>query len=189
MPKVSLPNFDDIEPAGDFVNYVGPVPPRGLYRTKLGTVKLVKNNSGDPMFKLVYEIDEPEGSPKARYNGYAIWHNANMTRKSAPFVKAMFIALGFPGTPKNVVTEDDGSVKKIGGTVLRGLSVLVNAGRDDSDEYGEKLVAKGFSKVPDNYEERVRQLPENDDSPLNDDAEPETDSQSFSDGDADEDAF
>jgi hypothetical protein len=154
MPKanVRLGEFADIEPAAGFTDYTGPVPPAGLYHCTLKWMKLTKNGSGDPMFKVIFEVSEPKGSEKAKYNGYAIWHNANITRVGAPYLNAMLDALGL-GRSDDIILSDDGGkeerVVKIGRKKVDGLTVLVNTKRkewpEDSGDW--TLAARAFAST------------------------------------------
>ena len=170
MPKVNLnvKDYSDVDAAEGFNNYAGPTPPKGAYICKTGLFRIVDNSSGDPMFKIIFEIAEPKGSKKAQYNGYAIWHNANITQQGAPYLNAMLDALGLPrkavwsGAAGGIVTskENPEDVVKIGGTKVRGIEVFVTTKRDNypvgSDEWN--LKATSFSSIDD-----VPDRPEEDD--------------------------
>ncbi|QFG08206.1 hypothetical protein PBI_LAMBO_66 [Gordonia phage Lambo] len=85
--------------AGDAqVGYTGEVPPKGVYRGRLKRMELTKtgersNNPGTPMLRMLVEIDEPKGSKKSQYNGYGIWNNQTITKKSTGFVNQVLEAL------------------------------------------------------------------------------------------------
>lgn len=133
MPKVNIgTDYSGVDAAEGFSDYSGPVPPKGLYRCNVSKWWLVKNRNDENMFKVILEIAEPKGSEKHRFNGYAIWHNVNLTAKSAPFANAFFDALGISRkavwTGGIVVSQkDDTVVGKIGDKKIAGLSVKVNA--------------------------------------------------------------
>lgn len=162
MPKATIRvgDFSQVDAAGGFTNYDGPVPPRGLYRVAVKFWKLIHNGSGDPMFKLLMEIAEPEGSVKARFNGYAIWHNANITEKGAPFLNGMLDAFGIPRKAvyaSAILLADDGervvSIGKNNKIKVDGLEVLVNTKREEypagSGEFSLKVV--NFAEASESY--------------------------------------
>lgn len=95
MPKISIgKDFSKTDAAVGFDTYAGPTPPKGVYDTKVTYARLTTNSNDDYMVKMIFTVDEAKGSPKAKFNGYAIWHNANLTEVSAPYVNAMLDALG-----------------------------------------------------------------------------------------------
>ena len=68
------------------VGYTGPRPPKGVYRVKVKRLTLTVNKNDDFMLNCVAEINEPKGSPKAKFNGYGVWWNGNVTDDSAGYV-------------------------------------------------------------------------------------------------------
>lgn len=136
MPKVSIlaGDYSKVDAAKGFSTYAGDTPPKGVYRTKATMWKIVDNSAGDQMLKIIFEIAEPKGSKKAKYNGYAIWHNSNLTEKGAPFANAMLDALGIPRKAVwggGIITSKDDVEKiiKIGGKSPLGLEVMVSTAR------------------------------------------------------------
>lgn len=184
MPRITINvgDFSGVKAAQGFNNYDGPTPPAGSYRIKTGLFRIVTNSSDDPMFKIVLEIAEPKSSEKAKYNGYAIWHNANITEKSAPFTNAMLDALGidrkavWAGADGGIVTfkEKPEDVKKIGTKLVKGLEALVTTKRAEyppgSGQF--KLEATSFAAA----------------QAVDPDADPDADDAPAPDPDADEDA-
>lgn len=151
IAKVKLGEFADIDAAEGFSDYTGPTPPKGMYRCKIKFLKLVTNSKGDPMFKVLFEIAENPKGDKAKYNGYAIWHNANITKVGAPYLNAMLDALGLSRSGKIVLSaEKEERVTKIGGKEVDGLVVLITTARkrkygtDPEDDEWE-LEAKAFA--------------------------------------------
>jgi hypothetical protein len=154
MPKIRVTagDFSGTDAAQGFSDYDGPVPPKGVYECRTKLWKIVENSSGDLMFKIIFEINEPKGSEKYRYNGYAIWHNASITEKSAPYLNAMLDAIGIPRAHiwregGRIVTDpkDDETVIKIGGKSPLGMAVKVNAKQKeypkDSDQFSLNVVS------------------------------------------------
>lgn len=155
MPKINIgTDYSGVDAAEGFSDYAGPTPPKGLYRTVVSKWWLVKNKNDDPMFRVILEIAEPKGSEKHRYNGYAIWHNVNLTAKSAPFANAFFDALGVARkavwTGGIVVSQkDDTVVGKIGDKKIAGLSVKVNTRRKEYPVGSGDYKLEGASFLPD----------------------------------------
>ena len=151
MPKVRLNvgDFDpDAAPATGFSNYSGDTPPAGLYRCQAKLWRLTKASTGNTMIKVIFEVAEPKGSPKAEFNGYAIWHNLVLTKKSSPFVNAALAALGINpkalGTDVVVKPDKTTDIIAIGGKRVQGLPVLVTTKRE-TYEGNVKLAATSFA--------------------------------------------
>lgn len=135
MPKVTfnVGDMSDVD-AAQSKFYDGEVPPKGTYRTKVALCKLKTTQKGDPMLTFVFEIAEPKGSDKSRYNGYGIWHNAVLLSQSAPFINGMLDGLGIarPNLWRGgVVTDpkDEDIVVRIGKVKVAGLTTVVNTKR------------------------------------------------------------
>jgi hypothetical protein len=188
-------DFSGVEAAAGFNNYVGPTPPKGLYRwtTKLWRVKT--NSAGDQMFMIVFEIDEPPKSKNAKYNGFASFHNANLTEQSAPYVNGLLDALGlsrkavWTGAGNGVVTSKaaPNDVMKIGTKSVIGIDVMGNAVRKEyplkSGEF--QLEIKTFLPVnADGDDDEDSDESDDDDT---DDADPDDDDDSDGDGDDEDD--
>lgn len=192
MPKIKIQagaNLASVDAAKGF--YAGDVPPRGLYRCRTKLFKIVENSSGNQMFKIVFEIAEPKGSKKSKYNGYGIWHNANLTEKSAPFVNAMLDALEIPrkavwGGVVITSKTDDEKVLKIGSKSVLDIEVLVNTKREQY-KGDDKLTAVSFlpaSAADEDDESDDEDEDEDEDSPETDE---DDDEDSDDDDDEDED--
>jgi len=196
MPRVTINvgDYSGVTPAVGFSSYSGPTPPKGLYRCKTGLFRIVDNSNNDPMFKIVFEIAEPKGD-KSKYNGYAIWHNANITEKGAPYLNAMLDALGldrkavWAGANGGIVTKKDKpeDVLKIGSKKVEGIEVLVTAKRKNypvgSDQW--ELAVSSFAKagpVSDADDDE-------DEADLDDDGSDESDADDDDDDDEDDDSF
>lgn len=197
MPKVKIAagDFSGVDAAVGFNDYVGPTPPKGVYRTKTTLWRLTTNSKGDQMFKIIFTIDEPKGSKNAKYNGYAIWHNANLTQKSAPFVNAMLDALGVSRKAvwvAGVVTsrENPEDVVKIGGKSPIGLVVAISTRRKEypvgSGEW--QLEARTFLEASEADLSEVDE-DDDDDEDFEDDDEDSEEDDSDDDDDDDEEAF
>lgn len=88
----NLDTNQDAATGGNF--YTGDVPPAGTYRCVVKFVKVKTNKNGDDMLNVLAEIREPKSSTKAKFNGYGIFNNLNVTDQGVPYVKAFWLALG-----------------------------------------------------------------------------------------------
>lgn len=87
---------EDAEVEGGF--YDGPCPPKGLYRTKLKVLRLTETgpksqNPGSPMLKLILELQARPNKPEAKFDGYGIFHNLNVTDQGKGWVNQFLDAL------------------------------------------------------------------------------------------------
>lgn len=104
MPKASWGNLEGADSIwedelDDFPVYDGDLPPKGVYRLVLKTLRLKKNKNDDPMLNALLIINEPASSKKSQYNGKDVWANLNVTRQGAPWVNNFISAL----VPENKV--------------------------------------------------------------------------------------
>jgi hypothetical protein len=104
MPKASWGNIESADSIwadelDDFPVYDGDLPPKGVYRLVLKSLRLKKNKNDDPMLNALLIINEPAGSKKSQYNGKDVWANLNVTRQGAPWVNNFISAL----VPENKV--------------------------------------------------------------------------------------
>lgn len=173
--------IDDVDEAinsefdGDAtLGYTGPVPPAGPYHGILKRLELTKTgpnskNPGTPMLKILVEIQEK--GDKAKYNGYGIWNNQMVTKKSAVFANQFLDALagGNESKAKAIKTwfwkeqlqtenADGGHIIAIGKLKVNSpdasIPVIFNTKRvaDYNDETKEKLEVKRWL-VPNNADE------------------------------------
>jgi hypothetical protein len=102
------------------------VPRPGPYMANLRRLQLTESQAGNDMFKMLFEIAEPNGSKKVKYNGYPIWFNRVISQEWAGAVNQLLFAM-LDGKPpatrkkiveafwaKNVQVDDAGMVTKIG---------------------------------------------------------------------------
>lgn len=73
--------------------YAGEMPPAGAYRVKLKRFTITDNKNDEPMIQGVGEINEPKDSPNAKYNGYGIWFQQNVTDQGAGYVNGLLDAM------------------------------------------------------------------------------------------------
>lgn len=72
--------------------YTGETPPKGNYHGNLKLLAIKKNKNDDDMLNYLLEIQE-EGD-KAKFNGYGIWGNLNVTEQGAAWLNNFLDALG-----------------------------------------------------------------------------------------------
>lgn len=98
MPVVKFGNHvsnaaqaaDEIADGG----YSGPIPTeRGIYPCYVKIFDLVTNKNGDPMLKGLAVVDVPKKHKFAKFNGYGIWFQQNITDQGKPFVNQLLNAL------------------------------------------------------------------------------------------------
>lgn len=201
-------NHSKVDANKGFQNYDGPVPPKGLYRVVVKFWKIVENRNNDPMFKVLMEIAEPKASEKAKYNGYAIWHNANLTDKGAGFVNGMLDAFGinrdfvWEGPKQKIIVsqDDDEKITKIGTVKVDGLAVLVSTKKEEypagTGEFSLKAVSFAEAEATkrastDDEDDERDSAPDEDDENLKASTEDEADEDGSDDEDedGDEDSF
>jgi len=198
MPKVKIKagDFSGVDAAKGFAAYSGPKPPKGVYKCKVKIWNLKINSSGDQMFKILLEIDEPKGSKKAKFNGYPMWHQANLTEKSAPFVNAMLDAMKVSRKAVwsvGVVTEQGGDINakmgtkvtKIAGKSPVGIEVLVVTKIDNYND-DSKQVPASFLVVPEGYGSEAEEAGDTDAGDEDDEDEDDEDSEDSDDDDEDD---
>ena len=98
MPVVKFGNHvSNAATAADEVadgGYSGPIPTeRGIYPCYVKIFDLVTNSKGDPMLKGLAVIDVPKKHKFAKFNGYGIWFQQNITDQGKPFVNQLLNAL------------------------------------------------------------------------------------------------
>lgn len=181
-----------------FEVYDGPVPPRGVYSGVLRFFKVKgPNTNGDSMLNGAVEIRM--NGAKAKYNGYTLSFNQNISDQGAPYVNQMLDALSGGKESvrkafwtKGVITDDKtGVITNIGGVLKISDSVVVSVSSKYEEYRGEPrqvvgswLVkqAKDDAPVDDDDDD-------DDDAPVDDEVELETeDEDEDSDDDEDEDS-
>jgi hypothetical protein len=83
--KFNVGNKADAEAGGS--RYTGKRPPhKTIYRVKVKRLGMKINAKNDFMLNAVLEINEPDSSPKSKYNGYGFWWNGNINDAGAGYV-------------------------------------------------------------------------------------------------------
>jgi hypothetical protein len=103
------------------------VPPKGPYLAVLRRLEATETREAkQPMLKMVFNIAEPKGTRKAKYNGYSIWFYRTIGKEQASRVNAFLHALldGKTAPQRKKIIEafwankisvnDDGMIVKIG---------------------------------------------------------------------------
>jgi hypothetical protein len=158
MPKARWDvSSEEPEELESYDVYDGDKPPPGVYAVKLTRLSVKANKNNDPMLNGLLLVDEPKGANKAKFNGYPIWFNQNVTDQGAPYVVQFLKALGLTWAEfrtKTITEGDIPSVKgepatrimKIGGTKFNDGNEprLRVSTKDDSYNGADKLAVSQF---------------------------------------------
>lgn len=150
--------------------YAGEIPKSGSYRVTLKRLMIRDNKNNDKMIVGLAEINEPAGTPAAKYNGYGIWFQQNITDQGAGWVNGLLDALtdrseeekeeirdafwneGIKITPhekKDRNGKDQYHIKKIGDLLvnspeIKGIEFIVAGRYTASAKFGDQLKAVGY---------------------------------------------
>lgn len=138
--KFGVTDAIEAEPTGG-KRYEGPVPPRGVYRGVLKRLGIKNNAKGNPMLYGMIEFRAKAKSPDAKYDGYGLWLQQNVTDQGKGFVNQFLDALtdGTDEARKKLRTQfwnggidaekslRDGDPKSDGGHISRLGSLKVNS--------------------------------------------------------------
>lgn len=166
MPKASWGNLEGADSIwedelDDYPIYEGDLPPKGVYRLVLKSLRLKKNKNDDPMLNALLLINEPAGSKKSQYNGKDVWANLNVTRQGAPWVNNFISALvpenkvaavrkAFWGQKVMVDKEEPPNVLSIGAVKIETGKLLISAQCGHKTYNGDSdLDAKRFFRPSD----------------------------------------
>lgn len=179
--------------------YDGPMPPKDTYRVIIKRLAMKTNKNKDPMINGVAEINEPEGSNKAKFNGYGIWFNQNVTKQGAGYVNQFLDAIsggdeairkGF--WTKGVSVEDQQNLKnaitKIAGKLRvnsDGMPAKLSA-KNGEDQNGNPRLEVGAWLLPVNQDESDDDGDDEDDEDI--DVEDASDEDDSDDSDDEEDS-
>ncbi|ATS93147.1 hypothetical protein SEA_PATIO_66 [Gordonia phage Patio] len=141
-----------VEATAGFSQYVGEVPPRGIYRARVKSLSIKPNKAKTKdLLVAVIEFDTAKDDPASKYNGYAIFERMvipeSMSEENADLfvgkINRLLDAMAGNTTLRNqfwgggTVMDDKGEkVLKIGSTLVsgkkfQGIKVVVSA-RDDN---------------------------------------------------------
>lgn len=150
-----LKSYDNIDTSQDAASgqyYMGELPPAGPYRAKVKFIKVKVNKNQDDMLNVLAEIAEPKGSAKAKYNGYGIWNNINITDQGVPYVKQFLDALGadseaFFSGKGTQSTETPPQIMTIGKFKLTGENPIMVATKRTEYNGNERLEVTKWAPV------------------------------------------
>ncbi|WAA19695.1 hypothetical protein SEA_DALILPOP_68 [Gordonia phage Dalilpop] len=141
-----------VEATAGFSQYVGEVPPRGIYRAKVRNLSIKPNKAKDKdLLVAVVEFDAPKDDPVSKYNGYAIFERIVIPESMGDENADLFVgrinrlldaiagdtSLRSKFWGGDAIMDDKGEkILKIGNLVVsgkkfKGLPVVVSA-RDDN---------------------------------------------------------
>lgn len=116
MPKAKWGiDADEPEELQTFDAYDGPTPPAGVYHFVLKRLSVRENRNKDDMLNGLVEIRMPKGDERAKYNGWSVWFNQNVTDQGKPYVLQFLKALGLTWNDfmRKTVFESDERPTKI----------------------------------------------------------------------------
>jgi len=172
MPKATWGSDLDeeaIESAESRGVYAGDLPPAGVYRFKLKTLKKAKSKQGNPMVRFFGVIDGTWKDKHAKFDGAPLWVDTAVMESTAWRIKALVQGLGVTAREfmASTVTDDaepEANIIKIGKKkISEGLEIYVNVKKEDG-ENGERLtvVGGGFIPAPDKDEDEAAAADEGD---------------------------
>lgn len=162
MPKVKWTSdisVEDIEEATSIQQYVGKIPPGGIYRFALRQCKTGTSNADNPKLINLWILDGSWRPEHKKFDGCPLWDHLAVTKETAFRVKALCDALGvsYKDFMTKMLVDEEKNVTKIGTLKVQGedLLVCINVRRDEDPEYGERLVLGkgGYSPVPEDEED------------------------------------
>lgn len=129
---------DEVEPDEGpvFEAYDGPIPPKNsVLRLKLKLCYVEQFSTGNGGLKLLFEVDEPKSSPKARYNGCPCWEQLVDVDTQDFKIRQFMDAIGGSGKHwDNTMTQKDDkdreAVVKFGNIKTEGLTVRVQSAQE-----------------------------------------------------------
>lgn len=155
MVKIKFDTAADnskVDAAENFI-YLGPKPTGGVYPVILKRMVLKTNKNGDPMLSGIAEIQAKKSDPRARFNGYAIFWNQNVTNQGAKYINAFLDALGLSRKrfwENGLITDGEAgtgrapAVTRICGKDPEGMTSFVGATMERSEGYQERLSIKSW---------------------------------------------
>jgi hypothetical protein len=112
-----LITVEDIETAEEgYAQYVGDMPPGGVYRFMWRRAKYQEFSSGNQGLNVLLLLDGSWKPGHKKYDGCPLWDRVVMTKASSAFVKAFTRALGVSAEDllKRCIVDEDNIVTKIG---------------------------------------------------------------------------
>jgi hypothetical protein len=133
--------------------YIGEIPPSGVYRFRLKSMKVGESNSGNPKLQMFWVIDGSWQAGHKKYDGCPLFDHMPVTKSSAFRAKALCAAIGVSSADftNKVIADADGYVTKIGKlAVNEDLTVFAAVKKDiSSEQYGARLTDPSYMAPPD----------------------------------------
>lgn len=156
MPKIKwagdLEQSDIDEAEVSQGRYTGEIPPSGVYRFRLQSMKVGESNSGNPKLIMIWKLDGSWKSDHKKYDGCPIFDHMPVTKSAAFRAKALCIALGTTSDDfKNkMVADADGYVTKMGKLkVDESVTIYASVKRENDEKYGVRLADPAYLAPPD----------------------------------------
>jgi len=160
MPKAKWGTGDEALTAADidgaersqFKPYDGEVPPSGLYRFEIKSMKQGESSGGNPKLTTTLTLDGSWKPKHAKYDGCPMWDHMPVMKNTAWRVAALCDAIG--ATSKDfhngMVVDENGKVTKFGSVGdPSGLLVYVNVKHQPAaNGYAESLRLNGSGYLP-----------------------------------------
>jgi hypothetical protein len=159
MPKAKWSNTDltpdDINNAEQKDGfYAGPLPPKGVYRFKLRTMKQGVSGSGNDKIVVLSILDGSWKPDHKKFNGCPLFDHMPMGKESAWRSKALCAALGVSANDllNKTIIDDDGYITKIGNKAIKeGMPLYISVRTEKQEDYDPalKLNGSGYMEAQD----------------------------------------
>jgi hypothetical protein len=130
--------------------YAGPTPPKGIYTCLVKQFKIKKNRNDDFRLSVLLEVQEPEDSDKAQYNGFGFWGGYNVTDQGRPWINNLLDGIGakrkdfwdekITTSPGKIDKDTAQDVLKIGARKTTGHMVRVSCKYKAASEHGDETL-------------------------------------------------
>lgn len=166
MPQLKFNELEDVDTeASGFEVYDGPMPRPGVYSGKIKVMRVkIGNNSGNPYFSILIELNDTSSPEKAETKGCPIWTNIVPGDAEIQQIRTAQLFMAICGKKGPAVVHDEiddgGDVKKVGGKNPIGTEVRVNIKKGS---YQGEARAEISSIIPGKAKEEVDDIDEVDD--------------------------
>ena len=175
MPKAKWSNSDltpdDINEAEEREgSYAGPLPPKGVYRFKLRTMKQGESGAGNDKIVIFATVDGSWRKEHQKFNGAPLWDHMPLTKEQAWRSKALCAALGVTAVDllNKTVVDDDGYITKIGNkTIKQDMPLYISVRTRTQEGYDPSLVVNGggYMDAPDATDDEPDDSGDTDEAP------------------------
>lgn len=157
MPKAKWANTDltadDINNAEEREGgYAGELPPKGVYRFKLGYIKQDTSKAGNDKLVIMARLDGTWKDAKFKeFGGCPIWDHMPLGKESAFRPKALCSALGVTAADlmNKTIVDESGMITKIGAkAITEGMPLFISVRVDRQDGYDPSLKTNGTGYLP-----------------------------------------